>query len=168
MKMAIKSEMIMNHIDYQGLIDDAVEFTGLKTGDLKYNEVIEKLRAADVVALGYFRYGVAKKLLENLRTIDPQLARGYLIGEHDYLEKINRNPITIVIKVAHKTAAHKSLLSGVERGLLAGYKKMMGIAASEQESFVDIEIIDEDDLTTRYNYLHSIFAPTLKIDAKTN
>ena len=90
MKMAIKSEMIMNHIDYQGLIDDAVEFTGLKTGDLKYNEVIEKLRAADVVALGYFRYGVAKKLLENLRTLIDALVRAKpAVAKGQYLKGIS-------------------------------------------------------------------------------
>jgi len=164
MKVAIKSEMAINHIDYQGILGNALDFTGGKIGNLGYHEVISNLQKADAMTLGYFRYGVAKCLLEKLQKIDPQLARGHLLGEHDYLEEIKRNPINIVIQVTRKTAAIKSLLNGVENGLLAAYKKMMGNIVGEQESFVYIEIMDEDDLRNRFSYMHSTFAPPLRIE----
>jgi len=162
--VAIKSEMVINHIDYQGIIENALNFTGGKIGNLGQHEVISNLRKADAMTLGYFRYGIAKSLLENLQKIDPQLARGHLLGEHDYLEEIKHSPINIVIQVTRKTAAIKSLLNGVENELLAAYKKMMGNIVGEQESFVYIEIIDEDDLRNRFSYIHSTFAPPLRIE----
>lgn len=154
---------IKSETRYRDIVNHALHFTTEKAQFKNPEEAAEGLRQFDPVTHGYFRYAVAKKIMEILQAADPLIIAGYLVGESEERHVPHSEPLELVITVKRKTAALRSLVDDLAGGLLEEYQKIMGEAAKELQVFTYFELVDEEELKQRPRILAGTYVPPIEI-----
>ena len=137
------------------VLGDALQYCAEKMHLESPEGAASHLRALDANARGYFEYGLAKALTEQLGALDDEIVAAYLYNDEATTDDIifgetAPTMIHILVQVGRKTSALNALISGMERSLSRHYAELM--EKPRLAHLVDVQLVDATEIESGVGY----------------
>jgi hypothetical protein len=142
----------------QGILDRAIEICTQKMGLENQSVEIarEALQQCEGPAVGYLRYGIAVCTAEQLGSLDEDVQAVYLY-EYEatpedvvFAEASTISPIHLIVWVARKSSALRSLVAALERSVARAYAETIG--PHTLRHLLDVQVVDDDEVEKQAGY----------------
>lgn len=134
----------------------ALDFCAKKMGLASRHAVADRLQIGDSKADEYYRYSIAKQIVEYLGALDEQITAVYIVdydaSPNDFC--LGEGPpislITLLVRVKQKTQDLDSLIERVNHALAQCYADMIGLP--QLAHLLDVQVVEDQDVKNRVGY----------------
>jgi len=149
---------------------NALEYSARKMGLPGQIAVMDRLRAADPEARGYFHYSLAKQVAEYLGDFDHEIKAIYTYDFDATPEDVvfGENPATsplhLIVWAQRKTEALAALIESLDRALAQCFAKKGNM--THLKYLLDVQVVDDGDVSKRTGYgamLNSLHQKPLQV-----
>lgn len=137
-----------------------------KMADKRASCTILDLRQGNRRAHSTLRYAIARIISNHMASISGVIKAVYVFGStmEDKADKVSDIDMIVIVKKKDKFL--DKFFKGIDSALLYEYKKLVGNGTSKLKKFLDINVVDENDLADRTGYasvINSMHKPAVKI-----
>jgi len=139
----------------QEMISRALDFCSQKSNFLGGNGIADALKEGNLAAHEYFRYGLAKEIGSYLGNESPTVKTVYFFepetmpGEIVDQKNCFTRGLDLIVWVDGQKDALSPLVQAMGKEFLKEYKSLLGSAAEAMQSFLTVDVIDDQDVEKR-------------------
>jgi hypothetical protein len=136
--------------------NQALDFCAQKMGLGGRRAVADRLQQGDENACQYYRYSIARQVVESLAALDRNLKAAYVADYDATPQDLCFNPgsrtslIHLIVWVERKTKALNSLIEGLDRAMAQHYADVVGLP--QLVHLLDVQVVDDEAVHGRTGY----------------